>query len=144
MFVECSAVMIVAQGLISIGAFDRMSPGTVLAVGTVILALGFGALPFAGAGAAMTLSIAAVAAAGGILLPLLSYWTSLQSVHARGAALGTQSSFASLGQALGGSSAGGLFALAPGAPFWAGALAVASAWLVVGALASPRSVRHLE
>jgi MFS family permease len=136
--------MIVAQGLISIGVFDRLRPRAVLAAGAVILALGFGLLPFTGAGVAMALSIAAVAASGGILLPLLSYWASLQSAHARGAALGTQSSFASLGQALGSSSAGGLFALAPGAPFWAAALAVATSWLAVSALASPRSVQHVE
>jgi len=144
MFVECSVVMIVAQVLISVGLFDRLPPRAVLAAGAVILALGFGLLPFSGAGVAMALSIAAVAASAGILLPLLSYWTSLQSVHARGAALGTQSSFASLGQTLGSSSAGGLFALAPGAPFWAGALAVAISWLAVSALASPRSVQHVE
>jgi len=144
MFVECSMVMIVAQVLISAGVFDRLPPRAVLAAGTVILALGFGLLPFTGAGVAMTLSIAAVAASAGILLPLLSYWTSLQSVHARGAALGTQSSFASLGQALGSSSAGGLFALTPVAPFWAGALTVATSWLAVSVLASPRSDRNLD
>lgn len=128
MFMECSLVMIVVQALISFGALKRARPVFVIGVASVVLAAGFAALPYVKGGMAMSLAIAVIAAASGALSPLLSYWTSLRSEDARGAALGTQASAFNIGQAMGSASAGGLFGLAASAPFWSASAIVLASW----------------
>lgn len=129
MFVECSVVMIFAQLLISFGVFDRLAPRWIIAVALFAAIIAFAAVPFVNSATAMSAAIASIAGAAGILMPLLAYWTSIRAEAARGAGLGTQSSFASLGQAFGSSVGGGVFSLSPTAPFIAAAAVVLMAWV---------------
>ena len=76
----------------------------------------------------------AIAAAGGVLLPVLAFWITLAAGAVQGRELGRQSAFASLGQAAG-SAVAGLLAATPaslnGGILMTGALlAVTAAWLL--------------
>lgn len=132
MFAECSLVMLLIQA----AAFSRLmrpeaSPALIVPAVSILAA---GLLVVAWTpGYALTLAVVgAVAAASGILSPLLTYWISRKSGHARGLQLGWQTAAASLGITVGSAAAGLLFN-APGLtglPFvLAAALASAGALL---------------
>lgn len=131
MFVECSAVMIGAQALISVGLVERLAPTRIIVVAVAALTTAFALLPYAQRVGLMSLAIGVIAAGIGILGPMLAYWISLQTQRAHGAGLGLQASFTSLGQALGSASGGGLFGLSVQAPFWVASAVVLASWLAV-------------
>ena len=120
LFAECMLVMAAAQALVFNRWVNAASTSRLLAPSLLLLGLGLLLLPWATRGSALMLATGAIAAAGGVLLPALSFWITLAAGTMQGRELGRQSSFASLGQALG-SAAAGLLAATP-APLNGGVL----------------------
>ena len=134
LFAECMLVMAAAQALVFNRWVKAASTSRLLAPSLLLLGLGLLLLPWATSGSAVMLATGAIAAAGGVLLPALSFWITLAAGTMQGREFGRQSSFASLGQALG-SAAAGLLAATP-APLNGGVLltgvllAGTAAWLL--------------
>lgn len=130
MFITCSVAMLAAQSTLLLEGVRRRINQRWLAAafGGAAIALAFtSAVPDA---AALGLLIAVVAAAVGMVGPVLSYELLERHGAARGALLGQQAAAGNLGQALGSASAGALFAWQPIAPFWAAAAMLASGVVV--------------
>jgi len=142
MFTVCSLVMFVVQAVV----FSPMiKPGSTRwfiapALGTMAAALLL--VPRMTEYAALLAIVAVVAASAGILSPVLTYWTSLESGKTKGAELGKQAAVVSLGQALGSVAGGSLytFAAIPTAPFVLTAILLAGA--SVAAFRMPRRLRY--
>lgn len=109
MFAECMAVMLAVQALIFSPVVKVETTHRFLMPGLVVLALSLAALPLAGPGLPMAGVVAAVAASGGILAPIATYWVSLNAGDRQGTDLGSDSAAANLGQALGSAAVGLLF-----------------------------------
>ncbi len=119
MFTECSLVMFVVQAIVFAPWFRPEMTRWLIAPALFVLATGLFLVPRASDFMTMLLVIGAVAASAGILLPILTYWISVNAGRAQGWELGKQTAAASLGVTLG-SAAGGLLynvAALPGASF---------------------------
>ena len=130
LFMECSLVMLAAQGVLMWAAPLRARFPQVLVA--AIAAYGAGLLWLAGAdsfGAAVP-AIGLIAAGSGVVLPLIAFLATLAIQARRGAALGALTAAGGLGQALGSLSGGALYGYAGMGMFTATAFAVAlGAWL---------------
>lgn len=130
-FAECMLVMAAAQAIVfnrwvRVGSTARLIAPCLLALGLALLLL-----PGASSGMGLMLGTGAVAAAAGILVPVLAFWVTLAAGPMQGLQLGRQTSVASLGQAIGTAFAG-LLAGVPG--YLNGGLILAGAISVVAAL----------
>lgn len=141
MFGECMIVMLVVQALIFSPIVNVETTHRFLMPGLVILALSLAALPLAGPGLPLIGVVAAVAASGGILAPIATYWVSLNAGDRQGADLGSGSAVANLGQAMGSAAVGLLFR----ATFFANAAFILVALIVLsGVLATIGLTRSLS
>jgi len=138
MFVECMAVMVVAQLLVFNPWLPPRHTRRLLAPAFILLALSMLLLWRADNPLMLSAAVAGVAAGGGVLSPLIAYWVSLAAGDLQGAELGWQTSAASLGQTLGSAAAGLLIgrALGGGAFMFAGLLTLAGA--LAALLLSPK------
>lgn len=135
-FAECMLVMAAAQALVfnrwvSVERTARLIVPSLLVLGLALLLL-----PWTSSGAGLMLATGALAAAGGILLPVLAFWITLAAGPMRGRQLGCQTSVASLGQATG-SALAGFLAGTSGSPnggllLTGVVLVMAAAWLLRG------------
>jgi MFS family permease len=136
-FAECMLAMGAAQILIFSRWVRVDRTARLIAPSLIVMGLGLILLNWASSGAGLMLGTAAIAAASGILLPVLGFWTSLAAGPMQGRQLGWLSSTSSLGQAIG-SALAGLFAgaggQANGGILAAGAASVAAALVLAGAL----------
>ena len=139
MFVECMLVMAVAQALVFNAWFPSRRTRRLLAPAFVVLAVALLLLWRAVMSQALFVSVAGVAAASGILSPIIAFWVSLAAGKLQGGELGRQTSAASLGQALGSAAGGLLFGLAWGG----GAFILAAALVLLGAAAALPLSRRL-
>lgn len=134
LFVECSAVMLVAQVLLAWKrtAASRFSAG-IVATAFGVMAAGFVVLAAARNAGAMYVSVALIGGGAGTLLPLLAFSTSIRDRQRLGTRLGTQTAATSLGQAAGSVAGGWLYAALDVRSFWLYAIV-----MVVGAVAAMR------
>jgi MFS family permease len=139
MFVECMLVMVVAQALVFNAWFPSRQTRHLLAPAFVVLAAALLLLWRAGTPPSLFVSVAGVAAAAGVLSPIIAFWVSLSAGDLQGGELGRQTSAASLGQAIGSAAGGLLFGLAWGG----GAFIFAAAFVLVGAAAALPVSRRL-
>ena len=119
MFTECSVVMLVVQVTVFAPWFKPEMTRWLIAPALAVLAAALFLVPRASDFTLMLIAIGAVAASAGILLPILTYWISVNAGRAQGWELGKQTAAASLGVTVG-SAVGGLFfniAGFPGASF---------------------------
>ena len=139
MFMECSLVMFVAQGVVLSPLVKPESTRRLFVPALALLAAGLAAVPFAGSYLTLVFAVGLIAATAGILSPIDTYWISLIAGESQGAELGLQTAAASLGQALGSAIAGLLFGVAalPGAAF------TVPAATVLAGLAAAFSVQRL-
>jgi MFS family permease len=117
MFMECSLVMIVAQVLIFMPLVKRLGRH-LLAPAFIVMSVAVGLIPYTANYSILLVLVGLTAVASGLLIPALTYLISSAGGSQQGAALGRQTSIASLGQALGSAAAGVLFGLMMPAPFW--------------------------
>jgi MFS family permease len=129
MFMECSLVMLAAQTLVFSPLARDYGGRHLIVPAFLVMAVGLGLLPVAAAFGVLLFLVGLVSAGSGVLIPLLSYQVSLHGGASQGAALGKQTAAASLGQALGSTAGGLLFAVTAPAPFW-----LTAGLLLVGAL----------
>jgi len=129
MFTACSLVMFVVQAVVFLPRVKPSWTRWLIAPGLGVMALSLLLVPRMTEFAALLATVAAVAASAGILSPILTYWTSLESGKTKGAELGKQAAVVSLGQALGSVAGGSLytFAFIPAAPFVVTAVLLAGA-----------------
>ncbi|HEY5831027.1 MAG TPA: MFS transporter [Hyphomicrobiaceae bacterium] len=119
MFATCMVVMLVVQAI----AFSTLvKPATtrrLLAPMFAVMGLGLALLPVAAGPNSLLAVTGMVAAAGGLLTPVLAYWVSWISGRGQGAELGLQTAAVALGQTLGAVGAGLLFEFSgiAGTPF---------------------------
>jgi MFS family permease len=139
MFVECMLVMVLAQALVFNAWFPSRQTRRLLAPAFAVLAAALLLLWRAGTPPSLFFSVAGVAAAAGVLSPIIAFWVSLAAGDLQGGELGRQTSAASLGQAIGSAAGGLLFSLAWGG----GAFILAAAFVLVGAAAASRVSRRL-
>jgi len=118
MFMECSLIMLLAQTLVFSPLTRDYGSRRMIVPAFLVMAVGLALLPVAAVFGVLLFLVGLVAAGSGILIPLLSYLVSLHGGTSQGAALGKQTAAASLGQALGSATAGWLFGVTAGAPFW--------------------------
>lgn len=128
-FMECSLVMVVIQALVFSPLVKRVGDRAVIVPALLAMAAGLGLLPTQGSFGGLLLLVGLVSAGSAILIPMLAYRVSLDAGAGQGAALGKETAAASLGQALGSTAAGLLFAVTAPAPFW-----LTASLLLVGAL----------
>jgi len=131
MFITCSLAMLAAQSTLLLSSVRRRLDQRWVAAAFAGSALALAFTSLVPDAASLGLLIAVVATAAGMVGPVLSYELLERQSAAPGALLGQQAAAGNLGQALGSMSAGGLFALAPMAPFW-----TAAAVLLFGAALS--------
>jgi predicted MFS family arabinose efflux permease len=105
LFVECSALMIVAQGVLLL-VHDRGRLHYLLAAGFAAYGAGLLLLAVPASPLPTSLAVGLIAAGSGIVLPVIGYLAALEAGQAAGAAFGTLVAAGSLGQAVG-SFAGG-------------------------------------
>ena len=119
MFTECSLVMFVVQAIVFAPWFKPDMTRWLIAPALAVLAVALFLVPQASDFTLMLVVIGAVAASAGILLPILTYWISVNAGSAQGWELGKQTAAASLGVTLGSAAGGLLFDVAgfPGASF---------------------------
>jgi MFS family permease len=128
------AGMAVLMGGIQGGAMRalaaRFPERTLVVGGSVLLAVGFGALPEAGSRALLLAALVAAAAGRAVFHPSLMSMTSVAaSAGARGAVMGAFQSAAAIARVAGPLAAGWLYDRQVAAPFWlAAALCLAVAW----------------
>lgn len=140
MFVECMLVMVVAQALVFNAWFPSRRTRHLLAPAFVVFAGALLLLWRAGTPPSLFVAVAGVAAAGGVLSPIIAFWVSLAAGDLQGAELGRQTSAASLGQAMGSAAGGLLLGLAWGG----GAFILAAALVLLGAAAALPLLRRLS
>jgi MFS family permease len=137
MFATCMVVMLIVQAI----AFSPLvRPGATrwfIAPSFAAMGVGLGLIPFVGGSNGLLLATGTVAASGGLLTPIITYWVSRISGRGQGAELGLQTAVVSLGQTFGSVGAGLLFGLygVPGAAFLLPAAAIGIA--AVAALKLP-------
>ncbi len=119
MFTECSLVMFVVQAVVFAPWFNPDMTRWLIVPTLAVLAAALFLVPQASDFTLMLVAIAAVAASAGILLPILTYWISVNAGMAQGWELGKQTAAASLGITVGSAAGGLLFDIAgfPGASF---------------------------
>jgi MFS family permease len=132
MFVECSLVMILVQAFVFSPLTKRLG-SALLALAFLAMAAGIALLPYSASYYMLLLGVGLIAAASGILIPVLAYLVSLTAGARQGTALGAQTAAANLGQAVGSVTAGWLFGIFVEAPFW-----VTAGLLGLGALLAMR------
>ena len=119
MFTECSLVMFVVQAIVFAPWFKPDMTRWLISPALGVLAVALYLVPQASDFSLMLVVIGAVAASAGILLPILTYWISVNAGSAQGWELGKQTAAASLGVTVGSAAGGLLFDVAalPGASF---------------------------
>lgn len=119
MFTECSLVMFALQAIVFSPWFKPDRTRWLIAPALAMLAVGLFLVPRASDFRLMLAVIGLVAASGGILLPILTYWISAKAGTTQGWELGKQTAAASFGVTLGSAASGLLYnAVAlPGASF---------------------------
>ena len=119
MFTECSLVMFVVQAIVFAPWFKPDMTRWLIAPALAVLSAALFLVPKASDFTLMLVVIGAVAASAGILLPILTYWISVNAGSAQGWELGKQTAAASLGVTVGSAAGGLLFDVAalPGASF---------------------------
>ena len=138
MFTVCSLVMFVVQAIVFSPKISPSWTRWLIAPALAVMATALLFIPVTSQYIALLTTVSVVAASAGILSPILTYWTSLESGKTKGAELGKQIAVVSLGQALGSVAGGSLysFTMIPGAPFIVTALLLAAAAMT--ALKLPR------
>ena len=135
-FAECMLVMAAAQALVFNRWVSVEWTARLIAPGLLVLGLALLLLPWTSSGAGLMLATGALAAAAGILLPVLAFWITLAAGPMQGRQLGRQTSVASLGQAIGSALAGFLAgtsgSLNGGLLLTGAVLVMAAAWLLRG------------
>ena len=145
LFAECMLVMVAAQLLVFNRWVKVEGTARLIAPGLLLLGVALLSLSWVSGRSGLMLGTGAIAAASGMLLPVLAFWISLAAGSSQGRQLGRQTSVASLGQAIGSALAG--FLLTTEAPLNLGlilsgaALIVAAAWLFRGL---PRLLRPVH
>lgn len=144
LFAECMLVMAGAQALVFNPWVSASSTSRLVAPSLLLLGLGLIVLPWTGNGTELMVATGAIAAAAGILLPVLAFWVTLAAGRTQGRELGRQSSVSSLGQAIG-SALAGLLAATPaslnGGLLLTGAAATIAAVMLLPSL--PRLLRPI-
>ena len=107
MFSECSLVMFTVQAIIFSPWVKPETTRWLIAPALALLTAGLFLVPYAQNFMLMQTVVGLVAASAGILSPILTYWISVKSGAAQGAAFGKQTAASSLGVTAG-SAAGGL------------------------------------
>jgi len=109
MFATCMVVMLIVQAI----AFSPLvKPATtrwLVAPMFAVMGVGLALVAVAAGSDSLLVATGLVAAAGGLLTPVLAYWVSWISGRGQGAELGLQTAAVALGQALGAVGAGLLF-----------------------------------
>lgn len=131
LFVDCMLVMVATQLLLSWKGFIPEWGRFLLAPTFALLGLTLLGMGYAGSLAGLALAVSGVAAALGMLSPIIGYSISSAAGDVQGTELGRVTAAASLGQGLGASTAGLLY----GAGI---ALALAASLAVLGALLGAR------
>jgi MFS family permease len=143
-FAECMLVMAAAQALVFNPWVRAGSTARLIAPCLLLLGVALFLVAWASSGTGLLLGTGAVAAAAGILLPVLAFWITVAAGPMQGLQLGRQTSLASLGQAIG-SVLAGLLAGSPyslnGGVIVAGAVSLVAAFL---ALAASRRLLRLD
>jgi len=129
-FMECSVVMIAAQLAVFRSSPAWLHSGLVTTSAFVALAGGMALLPYSDSDPGVVGLVGLIAAAAGILVPVVNYRISVDAGDHQGAALGKSIAAGNLGQAAGSFAAGVLFNVRPEAPFWLSAGLLAGAALV--------------
>jgi len=140
MFAECSLIMFLVQAVVFSPLVKPDSTRWLIAPALIALAGGLFAVPLTTSYIPMTIAVAVVAAAAGVLSPIAVYWISVTAGEKQGTELGFQTAAASLGQTIGSALGGLLFSqtVIPNASFTLAATAV-----VVSLATSPRLARQL-
>ncbi|KWF26709.1 MFS transporter [Burkholderia diffusa] len=135
MFTECSLIMLAVQSVVFSPLVKPDLTRWFLTPALIVLAVGLAAVPLVAGNLGTAITVAVVASSAGIISPIATYWISLGAGERQGAALGWQTSAASLGQAAGSAGGGLLFGLTviPNASFTLTAAAV-----LAGLIASVR------
>lgn len=143
LFAECSAVMILIQGVLFATLVKRVSSGWLIGFGLGAMILGLALMPFTDKFGLLLFLVVLISAGASVVAPTITYRASLGARLARGAALGTQTAASSLGQALGSASVAALFGVSAAAPFWLAAtlLAGGATFFLTGGVARPRTAR---
>ena len=131
LFVDCMLVMIGTQLLLSSKGFIPKWGGLLLAPTFVLLGLTLLGMGYAGSLVGLALAVSGVAAALGMLSPVIGYSISSAAGDVQGKELGRVTAAASLGQGLGASTGGFLY----GAGI---AVALAALLALIGALVAVR------
>lgn len=141
MFAACSLVMFVVQAVVFLPRVKPSWTRWLFAPALSVMALSLLLVPRMTEFAPLLATVAAVAASAGILSPVLTYWTSLESGNTKGAGLGKQAAVVSLGQALGSVAGGSLYTITvlPAAPFVVTAILLAGA--AVAGFGLPRRLK---
>ena len=113
MFSECSLVMFAVQAIIFSPWIKPETTRWLIAPGLALLAAGLFLISYATNFTLMLTVVGLVAASAGILSPILTYWISIKSGTAQGAAFGKQAAASSLGVTVGSAVGGLLFNVAP-------------------------------
>jgi MFS family permease len=136
LFVECSLVMLAAQGVLMWAAPYRARFEQALVLAIVVYAAGLLVLSGAGSMSGAIAGVGLIAASAGLVLPMVAYLATLEIGARPGAALGALTAAGGLGQAIGSASGGALYGYAGTGMFTATAFAVAlGAWLASRACA---------
>jgi MFS family permease len=140
MFAECSLIMFLVQAVVFSPLVKPDATRWLIAPALIALAGGLVAVPLTTSYVSLTIAVAVVAAAAGVLSPIAVYWISVTARDKQGTELGFQTAAASLGQAIGSALGGLLFnqTLVPNASFTLAATAV-----VVSLVTSLRLARQL-
>ena len=119
MFSECSLVMFTVQAIVFSPWIKPETTRWLIAPALALLAAGLFLVPYASNFRLMLMVVGVVAASAGILSPILTYWISIKSGAAQGAAFGNQTAASSLGVTAGSAAGGLLFnvALLPNASY---------------------------
>ena len=136
LFVDCMLVMVAAQLLLSWKGFIPEWGRFLLAPTFALLGLTLLGMGYAGSLAGLALAVSGVAAALGMLSPIIGYSISLAAGDVQGRELGRVTAAASLGQGLGASTGGFLYG-AGIAPALAALLALLGALVAVRLLRQP-------
>lgn len=130
LFMECSLVMLAAQGVLIWAAPLRARFPQVLVAAIAVYVAGLLWLAGTDSFGAAVPAIGLIAAGSGVVLPLIAFLATLEIQARPGAALGALTAAGGLGQALGSLSGGALYGYAGMGMFTATAFAVAlGAWL---------------
>lgn len=119
LFAECSVAMFIAQAIVFSPLFKAATTWRTIAPCLAVMSVGLLMLPWSNGFLPLSVMVGLVAASGGVLVPVFTYWISLAAGPQQGANLGSQVAAASLGQGIGSALVGLLFNsdLVPGTPF---------------------------